>query len=222
MFDAIAQTYDRLNHLLSFGLDMGWRKRAILLLEEKRGGRILDIAAGSGDLSIDALRLNPQQIVGTDFAVEMLNVFRQKINSLDDGKKVFLVASDALQLPFSSNQFDIAMVAFGIRNFADRLHALKEMHRVLKASGLTMVLELTSPETPVVKQFYQFYSRVILPFIGKIISRHHSAYSYLPTSIATFPDHRTFLSLMQQAGFVETKAIPLTFGVATIYLGRKP
>jgi demethylmenaquinone methyltransferase/2-methoxy-6-polyprenyl-1,4-benzoquinol methylase len=221
MFNTIAPTYDRLNHLLSFGLDIGWRKKAIEFLEEKKGGRILDIAAGSGDLSIDMLRLNPLQIVGTDFAVEMLKVFHQKIDVLGEGKRVALVSSDALRLPFTDNQFDVTMVAFGIRNFSDRLKSLKEMFRVLKPTGLTMILELTSPETPVVKLFYQLYSRAILPLIGKIISRHNSAYTYLPTSIAKFPDQKTFLALMQQAGFVETKAIPLTFGVATIYVGKK-
>lgn len=222
MFDAIAPTYDRLNHLLSFGLDVRWRKQAIRLLREKSGGTILDIAAGSGDLSIDILRLHPRQIVATDFAVKMLTVFQQKLQSLRDGQLITLVACDALRLPFPAEQFDVTMVAFGIRNFADRLKSLREMHRVLKPTGLTMILELTTPETPIIKQLYQFYSNFVLPLIGKIISRHNSAYSYLPTSIARFPDQQTFLSMMQEAGFVETRAVSLTFGVATIYLGRKP
>lgn len=222
MFDAIAPTYDMLNHLLSFGLDVRWRKKAILYIEEKRGGTILDIAAGSGDFTIAALPLQPQHIVAADFAVQMLKVFQQKLCLLPLKNQVSLAVCDALRLPFADSKFDVTMVAFGIRNFADRLKSLQEMFRVLKPSGLAIILELTIPKAPIIKQVYLLYARTIVPLIGKIISRHNSAYEYLPTSIAEFPDNEVFLSFMKRAGFIETRIVSLTLGTAAIYLGRKP
>ena len=222
MFDAIAPTYDRLNHILSGGMDMLWRKKAIRLLEEKRGGAILDIAAGSGDLSLDALRLNPRLIVATDFAVNMLDMFDQKLKRTGSGRSIIqLAACDALQLPFANESFDVTMVAFGIRNFADRPAALREMLRVLKAGGVTMILELTEPKGALTSLLYRFYSNTLMPLIGGLISKHREAYAYLPASIARFPDQEEFLSIMRKAGFIETKAIVLTFGAATIFIGLK-
>jgi demethylmenaquinone methyltransferase/2-methoxy-6-polyprenyl-1,4-benzoquinol methylase len=221
MFNAIAPTYDRLNHLLSFGLDLRWRKEAIRLAGEKRGGRFLDIAAGSGDLSIDALALSPQRVVAADFAVSMLHEFRRKLDARTDSPPVDLVACDAMHLPFADSSFDVTMVAFGIRNFADRLLSLKEMHRVLSPGGMTVILELSAPTAPVVAQGYALYTRVGLPLLGKVISRHNSAYSYLPSSIRKFPVAAEFLALMDEAGFAETRSRALTFGVATIYTGKK-
>lgn len=221
MFDAIAPTYDRLNHLLSFGLDILWRRKAIRLLEEKRGGALLDIATGSGDLALDALQLEPGTLVASDFAYNMLQVFRKKAVQHKEAQAPLLVSCDALHLPFKSGSFDATMVAFGIRNFADRLQSLQEMYRVLKPNGCSLILELTSPELPVVRQLYTFYSQVALPLIGKIISRHTSAYTYLPSSISSFPGQKEFTSQMKQAGFSEVKVHFLTLGVATIFIGRK-
>lgn len=221
MFNAIAPTYDRLNRLLSFGLDLRWRKAAIRLAAEKRGGRFLDIAAGSGDLSLDALALSPQAVVAADFAVEMLSAFRRKLDARGDSPPIELVACDAMRLPFRDGSFDVTMVAFGIRNFADRLLSLEEMRRVLSPGGLTIVLELSAPTTPVIAQGYALYTRVLLPLLGKVISRHNSAYAYLPSSIRKFPVAEEFLGLLRKAGFEEVRAYPLTFGVATIYVGRK-
>ncbi len=221
MFDSIAPTYDRLNHLLSFGLDILWRRKAIRLLEEKRGRAILDIATGSGDLALDSLKLQPNMLVASDFAFNMLQVFRKKVKQRNVCQAPLFVSCDALHLPFKPETFDATMVAFGIRNFADRLQSLKEMHRVLKPNGISLILELTSPTAPVVKQGYTFYSKGILPLIGKIISRHNSAYQYLPTSISNFPEQEEFASQMKQAGFSEVTIHLLTFGVATIFIGRK-
>jgi len=221
MFDAIAPTYDALNHLLSFGMDIRWRKKAIALLKEKEGGTFLDIAAGSGDISLEILSLNPQRIVGTDFALNMLNVFRQKLTHIDKADRIELVSCDAHELPFNDQSFDATIVAFGIRNFADRLRALREMHRVLKPNGISIVLELSTPQTPFIEQLYYLYSRIGIPLFGKIISRHNAAYRYLPDSIAQFPDQQEFLSLLQQAGFHNANSYALTFGAATIYMGRK-
>lgn len=221
MFNAIAPTYDTLNHLLSFGLDIRWRRKAISFLRQKDRGVFLDIAAGSGDVSIDLLRLDPQRIIAVDFAVAMLSVFRQKMLRTERPAPIELVASDALALPFHDELFDGTIVAFGIRNFADRLRSLKEMRRVLKTGGTAVILELSTPQSPVIAQLYTAYSRIGLPLLGKIISRHASAYTYLPTSIAAFPERAAFLQLMEEAGFCEVASHPLTFGAATIYVGRK-
>jgi demethylmenaquinone methyltransferase/2-methoxy-6-polyprenyl-1,4-benzoquinol methylase len=221
MFNAIAPTYDLLNHLLSLGLDIRWRKKALRLLEEKRGGIFLDIAAGSGDLSTGALRLGPRVVVAADFAIRMLEVFRQKAVRLPERSVLSLVSCDAHHLPFPDGRFDVTMVAFGIRNFADRLGSLREMHRVLNKGGITMVLELTRPTAPVVKQLYGLYANLLLPLIGRIISRSNSAYRYLPESIAHFPEREDLLMAMTTAGFTGTEARALSFGIATIFIGRK-
>jgi len=221
MFNTIAPTYDKLNHLLSFGLDIRWRRKAIRLMVKKRGGMFLDIAAGSGDVSFDLLKLHPQRIVGTDFALNMLSVFQQKLSRYDHSCPIEIVSCDAHSLPFLDQTFDGTIVAFGIRNFADRLRALKEMFRVLKPQGLAVILELSKPTAPIVKQLYTVYARFGLPLLGKIISKHNSAYQYLPESIVQFPVQSEFLSLMNVAGFSEIKALPLSFGAATIYVGRK-
>ena len=221
MFDAIAPTYDLLNHVLSFGLDIRWRRKAITLLSGKRGGTILDIAAGSGDVSFDLMNIQPQRVIGGDFSLNMLQVFDKKIEKVKPEHPISLVSCDALSLPFNDESFDGTIVAFGIRNFANRLQSLKEMLRVLTPGGISVILELTQPQTPFISQCYSLYSRWGLPLVGKIISRSNSAYSYLPQSITNFPPKDEFLSLMNEAGFVETKALPLTFGVATIFTGRK-
>jgi demethylmenaquinone methyltransferase/2-methoxy-6-polyprenyl-1,4-benzoquinol methylase len=221
MFDAIAPTYDLLNHVLSFGLDIRWRRKAITLLAEKRGGSILDIAAGSGDVSFDLLRLQPRRVIGGDFSLNMLQVFNKKINETNQALPISLASCDALSLPFNDGSFDGTIVAFGIRNFADRLRSLQEMLRVLTPGGISVILELTQPQTPLISQCYSLYSRWGLPLVGKIISRSNSAYSYLPQSITNFPPREEFLALMNEAGFTETQALPLTFGVATIFSGRK-
>ena len=221
MFDDIAPTYDVLNHLLSFGLDRVWRRKAMSLLEEKKDGVILDIASGSGDLSLEALSLSPRRIVSADFAENMLSVFRKKLRNMRQKEIFDLVSCDALCLPFRNESFDALTVAFGMRNFADRFASLAEMRRILKPTGLAMILELSRPDGPVVSRIYDLYARSVLPFLGRVISRHLSAYRYLPDSIAEFPPRDKFLGLMQAAGFAETRTYLLTFGAATIYVGRK-
>lgn len=222
MFNAIAPTYDRLNHLLSFGLDIGWRRKAISLLDAKHGGNILDIATGSGDLAIDALRIQPSQVVASDFAEEMLKQFSRKIRQKGMGEApIRLLACDAMHLPFQAGSFDGAMIAFGIRNFIDRLAGLKEMHRVLRPGGISLILELTVPRNPVISVVYKIYTKGFLPLLGKIISRHNAAYTYLPASITKFPEAGQFIGLMRSAGFRKCAAYQLSFGVATIFTGEK-
>ena len=221
MFNDIAPTYDRLNHLLSFGLDKRWRAKAISFLSEYRNGTFLDIAAGSGDVSFDLLQLLPQRIVAVDFAPNMLNVFREKIHLITHHAPIEVLQGDALDLPFDNGTFDGTIVAFGIRNFSDRLLGLREMMRVLKPGGTSVILELSKPRAPVISQCYLIYTYAILPLIGKIISKNSSAYTYLPKSIADFPEQKSFLQLMTEAGFHEVVAHTLTFGTVTIYTGKK-
>jgi demethylmenaquinone methyltransferase / 2-methoxy-6-polyprenyl-1,4-benzoquinol methylase len=222
MFDSIAPTYDILNRLLSFGLDVRWRRKAVSLLGPESGGTFLDIAAGSGDVSLDLLKLKPDRVVAADFAFRMLEVFQEKIRSSGIAAPIDVVSCDAHALPFRDNTFDGTIVAFGIRNFADRGKALQEMLRVLKPGGRSVVLELTQPKGFVPKLFYAVHSRIILPAIGAIISRHNRAYSYLPQSIAEFPPAEEFVGLMKKAGFSDAVAQPMTFGSVTIFHGTKP
>jgi demethylmenaquinone methyltransferase / 2-methoxy-6-polyprenyl-1,4-benzoquinol methylase len=221
MFDRIAPTYDLLNRLMSFGLDIRWRKRAVNFLQEKTGGDFLDIAAGSGDVSIEMLHLQPASIIASDFSMNMLVECQKKIDANNASKIIYCTAADALKLPFRSNNFDATIVAFGIRNFANRLQSLQEMHRVLKTNGISIILELTQPSSPIITKLYYLHSKFLLPFIGKIISRHNSAYTYLPESIELFPKQNDFIKLMNQAGFLNARAFTLTFGTATIFIGEK-
>jgi demethylmenaquinone methyltransferase/2-methoxy-6-polyprenyl-1,4-benzoquinol methylase len=222
MFDAIAPRYDLLNRLLSLGLHRGWRKRAVSFLAEKRGGLMLDIAAGSGDVSLELLSLEPSRVVATDFAPAMLEVLRHKLNGHSGHSRIEVVICDALHLPFQDRLFDGAIVAFGIRNFADRDAALREMFRVLAPDGISVILEFSKPDRGVVGLVNGLYMNLGVPLLGRIISGHKTAYRYLPRSISAFPERVEFLSSMKAAGFTSVEAHSLTMGVATIYVGRRP
>ncbi len=222
MFNNIAPTYDLMNSLISFGLDKAWRKKATSLLAVNNESKILDIAAGSGDISIAVAKHKPKLIVAADFALSMFNVFQQKLEKEATPQTITYTACDALNLPFHDQSFDGTIVAFGIRNFSDRLRSLQEMHRVLKSGGVSVILELTKPANPIILRLYKFHTRILLPLLGKLISKHKSAYCYLPDSINIFPNKGDFLSMMTEAKFVQTKSIALTFGTATIFVGRKP
>lgn len=221
MFNKIATTYDIINHIISFGQDIKWREKAIHLIQNKQGGLVLDIAAGSCDFTIAALALKPTRIISSDFASQMLTIGRKKINKKNIKHLIEFILCDALQLPFKDEVFDVTLVAFGIRNFKDRLKSLNEMYRVLKPDGITVILELTTPKAPWFALLFKFYVKKILPFIGKLISSHNYAYKYLPESVAEFPSEKDFVSLIKVSGFSEVQTVPLTFGVATIFLGRK-
>jgi demethylmenaquinone methyltransferase/2-methoxy-6-polyprenyl-1,4-benzoquinol methylase len=222
MFNDIAPRYDVLNHLLSFGIDIAWRKKAIRMIREKQGGTILDIASGSGDFSLEARAINPRLVVASDFAINMYDIFKNKIKNAEEDHIFQFVACDALALPFQSDSFDVVMVAFGIRNFADRPAALREMYRVLRSDGIVLILELTKPKKPFITQLYSFYSKHLLPAMGKIISGHRGAYFYLPQSIGEFPENDKFASLLTEAGFKNVDFRSLTFSTAAIFCGRKP
>ncbi len=222
MFDAIAPRYDLLNRVLSFGIDVWWRKRAVALLKEENPRRILDVATGTADLALEAQQtLEPEKVVGVDISEEMLAFGRKKIAARGLSDRVVLRTGDAQKLPFSDNQFDAALVAFGVRNFEDLDAGLADMRRVLRPGGSLVVLEFSQPQVFPIKQLYEFYSRHILPRIGRTISQNEGAYQYLPDSVAAFPSGPDFLGRMRAVGYADLQWKPLTFGIASLYYGRK-
>lgn len=221
MFDAIAPRYDFLNRVLSAGIDQQWRKKVIRLIIEAKPLKVLDVATGTGDLAIMAAQHQIPNIVGVDISEEMLIVGRKKVKAKGLDARVTLQTGDAEDLPFSDSQFDAAMVAFGVRNFEDLDEGLSQIHRVLKQGGRLVVLEFSRPSAFPIKQSYAFYNRFILPFIGRMISGDSAAYTYLPESIAAFPEGESFLGHMRKAGFINVRDQRLTFGVASIYVGER-
>ena len=221
MFDNIARKYDFLNHFLSFNIDKLWRKKVVKYLIKQKPAKILDVATGTGDLAISALKSNPQRINGIDISEGMLDVGRNKVKQKKLDNKIFLQKGDAENIPFSDNNFDAVTVAFGVRNFENINIGLSEMCRVLKPGGICLILEFTMPQYFPVKQLYGFYFKYLLPFFGKLISKDKSAYAYLPESVQAFPQRDAFLKMMQQAGFKSSSYKNLSFGVAAIYFGIK-
>lgn len=220
MFDSIAWRYDFLNHFLSLSIDRLWRRKAIRIISAHcKNPRILDVATGTADLAIAAMRINPSGVTGIDISEKMLVIGKQKILKKGLSEKIELIYGDSENIPFADNTFDVAMAAFGVRNFADPLKGLSEMKRVLRKDGLIMVLEFSKPKGLIVRPVYNFYFRNLLPFFGKFFSKDKSAYYYLPESVMRFPDNEEFLSLLTKAGFKHTKQIKLTGGIASIYTG---
>ncbi|CAG5012256.1 Demethylmenaquinone methyltransferase [Dyadobacter sp. CECT 9275] len=221
MFDNISPKYDLLNHVLSGGVDIYWRKRAIRLLKKQQPKVILDIATGTGDFAIEALSLNPEKIIGVDISEGMLAVGREKIARLKKENIISLQSGDSESLNFTDNYFDAVIVSFGVRNFQNLLSGLSEMNRVMKPGGTCIVVEFSKPKSFPFKQLYNFYFKFILPIIGNTVSKDSSAYTYLPESVQAFPDGEAFLGIYKKAGFKNTKCISLTFGVCSIYIGQK-
>ena len=221
MFNKIASGYDFLNHFLSLGIDIIWRRKAISLLKDLQPKTILDIATGTGDLAISALALNPEKITGVDVSEGMLAFGREKLKQRHLEHKIELIYGDAENLPFSDNTFDAITVAFGVRNFEHLDTGLKDMYRVLKPGGTTVILEFSNPKGFPVKQLFNLYFKNILPIMGKLISKDNNAYTYLPASVKAFPCGDEFLTVFRNAGFKETKSISLTLGIASIYVGKK-
>lgn len=222
MFNNISKTYDFLNHFLSLGIDIIWRKKAINELEKDNPQLILDVATGTGDFAFEALKiLNPKKIVGVDISQGMLNVAQQKITKRNLGGKFEIKLGDSEKLPFEANEFDAVTVAYGVRNFENLEVGLADIQRVLKPGGKAVVLEFSKPKAFPIKQLYNFYFSYITPGIGKLFSKDSRAYTYLPESVAAFPDGPRFVELMQKAGFKNTKCRPLAFGICSIYTGVK-
>lgn len=221
MFDKISGNYDGLNRVISFGIDVKWRKKVVALVKEKNPKNILDIATGTGDLAINLVETGAEEIIGLDISEGMLDVGRKKINAKHLSEKIKMVQADSEALPFENDSFDAITVAFGVRNFENLEKGLSEIFRVLKPNGIFVVLETSVPTKFPYKQGYKFYSSTLLPVIGKLFSKDKVAYSYLSESAAVFPYGAKFNNILSKIGFIDIEDKPQTFGVATIYTASK-
>ena len=222
MFDNIAPAYDQLNHTLSWGIDKSWRKKAINWLKPFQPQRMMDVATGTGDFAIQACRvLNPKELIGTDISEGMMNVGRQKVKAAGLQERISFAKEDCTALTFPDNRFDAITVAFGVRNFEDLDKGLREMHRVLDTNGKLVILELSEPEWFPMKQLYALYSKVVIPTLGKLLSKDRSAYTYLPQSIKAFPQGEVMREIILKAGFSEANFKRLTLGICTLYTATK-
>ncbi len=222
MFDAIAPRYDLLNHLLSAGLDRRWRNTAVDALGAPAGARVLDLCTGTGDLALAiAARIAGSSVVGVDFAGEMLRLGLVKVRAASLGTRVRLVRGDAAVIPLASSSCDAATIAFGIRNVAEPERALREIARILKPGGRLAILEFGQPRIPGIRTLYAWYFRYLLPLVGRLISQHQSAYSYLPASVGTFPPPAEFARILAATGFSHVRAVPLTFGIVYLFTGER-
>jgi demethylmenaquinone methyltransferase/2-methoxy-6-polyprenyl-1,4-benzoquinol methylase len=221
LFESIAYRYDFLNHLLSAGFDIRWRRRAAKLLAPHAPKRILDVATGTGDLAIALSSLKPQEIVGIDIAPTMLEIARQKVAGLSDAAAFRFLEASAEHLPFDDNSFDAATVAFGVRNFSNIGAGLSEIYRVLRPEGVLLILEFSRPRIFPVKQLYGFYFHHILPAVGTIVSGNKEAYRYLPATVDQFPDGAEFARILDSYGFTVRGVYLLTFGIVSIYVSSK-
>ncbi len=222
MFDAIAPRYDLLNHVLSAGLDRRWRTRAVEALALPDGARVLDLCTGTADLAIATVRgSRGTSVVGVDFAGAMLRLGLAKIRIASLERSIRLVRGDAAAIPVGTASCDAATVAFGIRNVAEPERALREIARVLRPGGRLAILEFGQPRVPGLRTLYSWYFRYMLPVVGRMISKHQSAYSYLPASVGTFPPPAEFSRTLAATGFSQVRAVPLTFGVVYLFVARK-
>lgn len=221
MFDTISGDYDGLNRVISFGIDIKWRKRVVKLVNETNPDTILDIATGTGDLAIALAKTNASKIVGLDISSGMLEIGKQKISQKKLQNIINMVLGDSENMPFDDNTFDAITVAFGVRNFESLETGLAEILRVLKPNGIFVILETSVPEKTPFKQGYQFYTKFILPAIGKLFSKDRSAYAYLSESASVFPYGEALNNILREIGFINVKDYPQTMGVATIYTSTK-
>ncbi len=218
LFDRIAPRYDLLNHVLSSGIDILWRKRAISLLEPYMPTFILDVATGTGDMAIEAARLRPKRIVGVDLAPAMLSLAKRKTSKKGLGHLISYEEASVDRLPYKDASFDAVTVAFGVRNFPNLESGLAELARVVRPGGSAVILEFSRPRPGLTRTLYNVYSRRILPLVGGILS-NREAYEYLPKSIREFPDGEDFAAILGEAGFGDIRIQPLTLGIATLYHG---
>jgi len=221
MFDTISKNYDGLNRVISFGIDVKWRKRVVAILKRKSPKNILDIASGTGDLAINLVKTGAEKVIGLDISPGMLEVGKQKVSQKNLDGNVEMVLGDSENLPFEENSFDAITVAFGVRNFETLEKGLKEILRVLKPDGTFVVLETSVPTRFPFKQGYRFYTKYILPAIGRLFSKDASAYAYLCESASIFPHGEDFNNILRKTGFIGVENRPQTFGVASIYVATK-
>jgi demethylmenaquinone methyltransferase/2-methoxy-6-polyprenyl-1,4-benzoquinol methylase len=224
MFDAIAPRYDALNHLLSAGLDRGWRRRAVRELRLTGTERVLDMCTGTGDLAIEAATSRAgcaRHVVGIDFAAEMLRLGAEKIRQRGLGHAIQFARGDAMRVPLPDAACDAALVGFGIRNVADHAAACREFARILRPGSRLAILEFGMPRVPALRSLYAWYFRRVLPRVGALISRHGDAYSYLPESVADFPEPEAFMATIRASGFRDVRRITLSFGIVSLYLATR-
>ncbi len=221
MFDTISKEYDGLNRVISFGIDIKWRKKAVQLVADTNPNIILDIATGTGDLAINLAETNAEKIIGLDISEGMLNVGKEKILNKSLQDRIEMVVGDSENLPFEDNTFDAITVGFGIRNFETLEKGLAEILRVLKPGGIFVILETSVPTKTPFKQGYNLYTKNIMPLIGKLFSKDRSAYKYLSDSASVFPYGETLNNILREIGFINVVNRPQTFGVATIYTSSK-
>lgn len=221
MFDTISKEYDGLNRVISFGIDVKWRKKIVQIINNTHPDSILDIATGTADLAILLTKTKASKIIGLDISEGMLEVGRKKIKKLHLENTIDLNLGDSENMPFANNSFDAITVAFGVRNFENLEKGLSEILRVLKPGGTLAVLETSIPTRSPFKQGYHFYSKTILPLIGRLFSKDKVAYRYLCDSAASFPYGEAFNNILQKIGFIDIENLPQTFGVASIYIARK-
>ena len=221
MFDTISGNYDNLNRVISFGIDVKWRKKVLKMVADKIPNTILDIATGTGDLAILMTKTNAEKIIGLDISDGMLEVGRQKIAAQSLSNRIEMVLGDSEKMPYNDNSFDAITVAFGVRNFENLEIGLTEILRVLKPNGIFVILETSVPVKFPFKQGYNFYSKNILPLIGKMFSKDNVAYGYLSESASFFPFGEALNNILRKVGFIDVVDLPQTFGVATIYSASK-
>ncbi len=222
IFDDIAGTYDLLNHSLSMGIDVYWRNKMLKHLPNKESINALDLATGTGDVALTLVKdQRVKKITGLDLSKGMIDVGIKKVQKRGLEKKIFLMLGDGVSIPTGDAAFDLTTISFGIRNFSDPQKSLHDIHRVLKKDGRLMIMEFSIPTNFIIRNVYFFYFRHLLPFIGNIVSKHKDAYTYLNKSVEDFPYGEKFLGMMRTAGFQDLKMIPLTFGIATLYIGDK-
>jgi len=221
MFDTISSDYDGLNRVISLGIDVKWRKKVVALVANENPENILDIATGTGDLAILMTTTSAKKIIGLDLSSGMLEVGKQKILEKKLSQKIEMVLGDSEKIPYDDNHFDAITVSFGIRNFETLEKGLAEIYRVLKPNGILVILETSVPTKFPFKQGYAFYTKIILPLIGKVFSKDDNAYGYLSESAANFPYGEKLNNILRKVSFIDCKAMPQTFGVATIYSATK-
>ncbi len=221
MFDNISGKYDFLNHFLSGGIDILWRKKAVKILKSYHPKFILDVATGTADFAIEALATQPDKIIGIDLSEGMLSHGREKLKNRKLDHIITLIKGDSENLPFEANTFDAVIVSYGVRNFENLEKGLANIFKVLKPNAPLIVLEFSKPKSFPIKQIYNIYFKFALPLIGKLISKDASAYTYLPESVEKFPDGTQFTDILTKLGYKSCQNIPLTFGISSIYVGQK-
>jgi demethylmenaquinone methyltransferase/2-methoxy-6-polyprenyl-1,4-benzoquinol methylase len=222
MFDGISKRYDILNRIITFGIDVLWRKKVVKLLKKEKHNSLLDIATGTGDLVIELAKLDIDEIIGLDISPGMLEIARRKVKKKQLDDRINMMLGDSEALNFDNQTFDAVTIAFGVRNFENLDLGLEEIYRVLKTNGTIVILETAIPKNQFIKRFYSFYTKTIMPSIGKIFSKDRSAYQYLSDSAAIFPCGEAFNNILRKNGFIQVEDFPQTLGVSSIYFGKKP